>query len=150
MIYDSINNVDKYKGISKWLDIAFDFLKKTDLKTLPIGKTEIFEDKVYANVMEATALDEADINFEIHKKYIDIQLDIEGVEIIQIGLDSQGDSGDYKKELDYGTVVTNNNISCTMGPGRFIVCMSQEPHKPSIASCNNCYLKKCVIKVLDE
>ena len=41
MIYDVIKNVGKYRGQSIWLDKAISFLETTDLKSLPIGRTEI-------------------------------------------------------------------------------------------------------------
>ena len=60
--------------MSEWLDIAIDFLEKTDLTNLPLGRTEIFVDKVFANVMEAQSLDETAVKFEIHKRYMDCLL----------------------------------------------------------------------------
>lgn len=86
MIYDMLTNVEKYRGISKNLDTAIDFLVKTDLSALPLGRTEINGDNVFANVMEAQAKPVEELNFEIHKKYMDIQIDIEGTEVICIGL----------------------------------------------------------------
>ena len=37
MIYDMLTNVEKYRGISKNLDTAIDFLVKTDLSALPLS-----------------------------------------------------------------------------------------------------------------
>ena len=90
--------------MSEWLDIAIDFLEKTDLTNLPLGRTEIFVDKVFANVMEAQSLDETAVKFEIHKRYMDIQIDVEGTEIIQIGLDNGEVQDAYDEETDFGTV----------------------------------------------
>lgn len=67
MIYDEIRNISRYRGISSNLDVAIDFLEKTELNNLPLGKTEILGDKVFANVMEAQAKDEKELSFEIHK-----------------------------------------------------------------------------------
>lgn len=147
MIYDSIENAGRYRGISEWLDIAIDFMEKTDLTALPLGRTEISGDRVFANVMEAGAVDEDAGKFEIHKKYMDIQIDLEGTEIIQIGLDVQGELDTFNEETDFGTVVCQKSASCVMGPGRFIVCMKEEPHKPGIAENEDRALKKCVLKV---
>lgn len=133
--------------MSEWLDIAIDFLEKTDLTNLPLGRTEIFVDKVFANVMEAQSLDETAVKFEIHKRYMDIQIDVEGTEIIQIGLDNGEVQDAYDEETDFGTVSCGKSASCVLEPGRFIVCMGEEPHKPSIAENEDLYLKKCVIKV---
>ena len=99
MIYDMLANVQKYRGISKNLDTAIDFLVKTDLSALPLGRTEIDGDNVFANVMEAQAKPVEELHFEIHKKYMDIQIDIEGTELICIGL---GDSKELT-HLHYGT-----------------------------------------------
>lgn len=147
MIYDSVKNVGRYKGMSRWLDVAIDFLEKTDLTTLPIGRTEICEDKVFANVMEAQARDEEEIRFEIHKRYMDIQIDVEGTEVVQFGIEANGVLDPYNEDTDFGTVDCEKSASCVLGKGRFVVCMGEEPHKPSIAENENRYLKKCVIKV---
>lgn len=47
MIYDNISNVSHYKGISKWLDKAIEFLEVTDLSALPLGRTAICGDRVF-------------------------------------------------------------------------------------------------------
>ena len=45
MIYDELKNIARYKGISLYLDKAIEFLEKTDLASLPIGRTEIFQER---------------------------------------------------------------------------------------------------------
>lgn len=147
MIYDVIKNVGKYRGQSIWLDKAISFLETTDLKSLPIGRTEIDGDKVFVNVMEAKARKEEELQFEIHKKYMDIQIDIEGSENIKIGFDVNNVFQAYKEEIDFGAVDCTESITCSLGKERFIICMSDEPHKPGIATGDDTYLKKCVVKV---
>lgn len=150
MIYDNISNVSRYKGTSKWLDKAIEFLEVTDLSVLPLGRTEICGDKVFVNVMVAEASDESDLKFEIHRKYMDIQIDIEGTETIQIGMNIEKIIDAYNEETDFGTVLCSGSGTCAMGPGRFIVCMKDEPHKPGIKIGDNPHLKKCVLKVTTE
>lgn len=147
MVYDKISNIEKYKGMSEQLDKAIDFLCNTDLGELPLGKTVISEDKVFANVMEAEAREEALIAYEIHKKYMDIQIDIEGTEIIKIGAGENETIDAYREDIDFGTVSCKESAVCIMGKGNFIICMGEEPHKPGIASQEDVLLKKCVIKV---
>ncbi len=147
MIYDVIKNIGKYRGQSIWLDKAISFLETTDLNSLPIGRTEIEKDKVFVNVMEANAREEDELQFEIHKKYMDIQIDIEGSENIKIGFDVNNVFQSYKEEIDFGAVDCTESISCRLGNERFIICMPDEPHKPGIATSDNTYLKKCVVKV---
>lgn len=147
MVYDSIKNIGNYRGHSLWLDKAIDFMENTDLNSLPIGRTEIAGDKVFFYVMEAEAKEEDKVNFEIHKKYMDIQIDIEGTENIAVGLEIEGGIDTYREEIDFGIVDCSEYVMCKMGKGRFIICMPEEAHKPGIATEKNRYLKKCVIKV---
>lgn len=147
MIYDLIENITAYKGISKHLDTAIDFIERTDLNKLPLGKTEIDSTFVFANVMEAIAKDGEEINFEIHKKYMDIQIDLKGTEIIEIGLGDLEEVIPYDEGKDIGFYKGRSSSSCQMGPGRFIICMVNEPHKPGIKCKDETALKKCVIKV---
>lgn len=147
MIYDVIKNIGNYKGQSIWLDKAIRFLETTDLKSLPIGRREIEKDKVFVNVMEANAREEDEIKFEIHKKYMDIQIDIEGSENIKIGFEIDNVIEKYREEIDLGIVDCVESTMCSLGKERFIICMPDEPHKPGIATGDNTYLKKCVIKV---
>lgn len=150
MIYDKVENVKKYRGMSKWLDTAIDFLENTDLAALPDGRTEIAGDKVFANVMHAEASAEETKEFEIHKKYMDIQIDIEGTEVIQVGYRTDNALEAFSEETDFGTVSCECNVSCIMGEGKFIVCMAEEPHKPGIIAGEDASLRKCVIKVAAE
>lgn len=147
MIYDNLENIQRYRGISKYLDLAVDFLAANDLRLLPLGRTEIMGEDVFANVMEAQAQEESIGKFEIHRKYMDIQIDIEGTEMIQIGLGEAETLDCFNEQTDFGTVSCSGSASCVMGPGRFIICMGEEPHKPGIVVSEERFLKKCVIKV---
>lgn len=147
MIYDVIKNIGNYRGQSLWLDKAIDFLETIDLELLTIGRTEIAGDKVFLNVMEAKAKEEDEVKFEMHKKYMDIQIDIEGTENIAIGIEIEDVIEKYREDIDFGIVECSESVMCKLGKGRFIICMQEEPHKPGIIAGDNPYLKKCVLKV---
>lgn len=147
MIYGNISEIQKYKKISKWFAYAADFLSTTDLSTLPLGKTEIYGSHVFVNVMEADTKPEDEVYFEIHKKYWDVQIDIEGTELIQVALQSDRVKDDFREDIDFGTFECSDYISCVMGPGRFIICMQEEPHRPTLRYGDCKHVKKCVIKV---
>lgn len=147
MIYDKLTNIALYKGTNQNLDIAIDYILTHDLSNLPLGKTSLKGDEVYINVMEAKAGALETRSYEIHKEYMDIQIDLSGIEIIQIGDGSQMTVKDYNSQTDFGVAECDDLTSCTMGPGNFIVCMAGEPHKPGIAASEETALKKCVFKV---
>lgn len=145
MIYDLLKNIETYRGISKNLDTAISFLVRTDLNSLPEGRTDIDGDAVFVNVMNATPHELTEECFEIHKNYMDIQIDLEGCEVIGIGLGKFEALGEYK--VDFQAVKAEMSTKCVMGPGRFIVCMIEEAHAPGGFLQEPETVKKCVIKV---
>lgn len=147
MIYDKIANIAQYRGQNKNLDIAIDYMLSHNIADLPLGKTVLSGNDVFINVMEANAAPVEKQNYEIHKNYMDIQIDLSGVEMIQIGDSAAMEVENYNPETDFGVAHCGNLTSCTMGPGNFIICMAGEPHKPGIAVSDDTSLKKCVFKV---
>ena len=147
MIYDKLSNAKRYLGISSNLDVALRFIAEHDLNELPLGKTSILDDQVFINVMmtEASPLEEKE--FKIHKKYMDIQLDIFGTERIDIGDSGNIDIFESNTEDDLYFVKSNTRTECILGPGNFLICMAGEPHKPAIATGADVSLKKCVVKI---
>lgn len=148
MIYDKLENIGSYLGCNENLDIAIHYILSHDLNSLPMGRTELKDSLVFINIMEANAAPIEKQKYEIHKNYMDIQIDLAGVEMIQIGDSASMETLDaYNPETDFGTVTCKNLTSCVMGQGNFIICMPEEPHKPGIAVESDTHLHKCVFKV---
>ncbi len=147
MIYDKLSNAKRYLGFSPNLDTALRYIAEHDLNELPLGKTSISGDQIYVTVsmIHPDPLEEK--RFEIHERYIDIQLDIFGAERIDIGDSSHMDILEANPKDDITFVKCNTLTECTMGPGNFLIIMAEEPHKPGIATSKNGTIKKCVVKV---
>lgn len=148
MIYDQIVNIQKYMGISENLDDAFRYIQSTDLRSLPLGKTIINGDKIFVNVMSVEESSSNTNDFEVHKKYIDIQIDLDGAEIVELGIDGLEEKIPVDKETDCGFYNAKNYVSCTLGEERFLVIMPGEVHKPMVKIPGFKIKKKCVFKVL--
>ena len=80
MVTDSLQNLEQYRGLHKNMDTVIDFLKKCDLTALPDGKTVIDGERVFVNVMEADLREAEGAEYEYHKRYADLQIDISGSE----------------------------------------------------------------------
>lgn len=145
MIYDLLKNIGNYKGISQNLDTAIEFVLKTDLNSLPLGKTEVDGENVFVNVMDATTKELTEESYEIHQDYMDIQIDLEGTEVIATGLEGVEPLGEYKPDIQKVKAV--KGADCIMGPGRFIICMLEEAHAPNGYQTQPEHIKKCVVKV---
>ena len=147
MIYDKLNNLGLYKGMNPNLDTAIDFITTHDLNELPLGKTVIDGTNVYINVMDAKASPVEERAYEIHKNYMDIQIDLVGVERIDTGDCTKMEVDDYNEEKDVAKATAVDLAQCLIGPENFIICMAGEPHKPNIAVSEDTVLKKAVCKV---
>lgn len=152
MIYDTMMNLARYKGIHPNLDQGLDFLIQTELSHLPLGKTIIDGDKIFVNIMEAALKSADDGQYEFHKKYLDIQFNLEGEEVMGIGFVSEDQSTehDYDAASDFGTINCQKELFLPLGKDRFIICMLDEPHKPGIQGQLGKQVKKGVVKILME
>lgn len=147
MIFDQLQQIGKYRGLSRNLDTAITFLEHTDLETLPLGRTTIEGDEVFINVMYAETKHSESLLFESHKRYMDIQIDLEGVECVEIGKEEGHLTKAYDEVADIGFHEVEKAIPCVLGKGCFVVCMAGERHKPGIAVGKPSQIKKCVVKV---
>lgn len=148
MIFDKIENAGRYLGISENLDKAIHFLLENDLTSLPEGKTFIDGDKVFVNVMQAVTNPDAEREYEFHKKYYDIQIDLEGEEKVRFGTGYRKITKEYDAGSDIGFGQCDSEAECSLSPGRFVICEPQEPHQPGGAAGENAeQIRKAVVKV---
>lgn len=82
MILDHIDNIENYKGISKNMDTAIDFIIGNDLSDFSVGKYSVDGDDVFFVVQENEAKDVEEGSSDTRNKYIDIQYIINGQELI--------------------------------------------------------------------
>ena len=81
MFFSSIEADYTKMGFPKAIVRALDFLKNTDVKSLPVGSKNPLEgDKMYYNVDEVMTKDFSETKPESHKDYIDIQFMVDGEE----------------------------------------------------------------------
>ncbi|MEG0395851.1 MAG: YhcH/YjgK/YiaL family protein [Oscillospiraceae bacterium] len=147
MIYDTLENLNQYTGLYENLDKAIDFIEKTNLTSLPLGKTVIDGDNVFVNVMEAEPKPTEELAFETHSLYMDLQTDIEGTELLEVALGGVEELTPFNAETDFGTWNAETSGAGILGVGRFVVFLTEEPHKPTIAAEGCAKVKKCVFKI---
>jgi len=150
MIYDSISRAASYfKGNATWEKVfAFVGSLPADVKT---GRTEIDGSDVYANVSTYEPVSDADGVFEAHKKYIDIQIILEGCEkIYSCSTEGLVAKTEYNTEKDFLLYETPDSPAAElpMKPGYFAMFYPHDAHKPCIRCCGACAtIKKVVVKI---
>lgn len=80
MILDQLPNAELYSGLGPRFAQAFNFLRTTDLLSLPLGKHEIDGDKVFALVQDYEPKPRDVGKFEAHQRYWDVQFVARGQE----------------------------------------------------------------------
>ena len=148
MFFTNIDLAQKYNYLNEKFLAAYEWLKNTDLKSLPAGRYEIIGSDVVANVHEYTTLKIEEKLFEAHDKFFDIQCLVEGVELFGIcnrdGLKvnearPENDIILYEKPEIYGHVI--------LYPGDFIVVAPEDAHMPGGCLDAPAEAKKVVVKV---
>jgi len=80
MILDLLGNAHRYLSLHQGFAQAFEFLRRPDLKELPVDTYEINGERLYAMVAKETGRKKEDAHLETHEKYIDIQLVLAGTD----------------------------------------------------------------------
>jgi biofilm protein TabA len=74
MILDSLKSFEKYQSLQEGFDKVYQFIRKNDLQTLPVGTYEIDGKRVYCDIVEGELKNIEDAKMEIHDSYIDIHV----------------------------------------------------------------------------
>ena len=82
MIVGKLVDLYRYKGISKNIDTAINFIETHDLLALPKGKTVVDGDNVFINRDTYVARPLEECFFENHENYMDMQIVMKGQEVI--------------------------------------------------------------------
>lgn len=80
MILDTLDQAERYKSLHPLFARAFDFLRSTDLLALALGKHAVEGEDLFAIVEHCAGRTRAQARLESHRRYIDIQLVLEGVD----------------------------------------------------------------------
>ena len=147
MIKDKLDNAKIYYTLSENIKLGLNWLKEQDLKSLPDGRYEIFGTNNYVSIQ--TYQTKEDANYESHKKYIDIQYMIDGVEKIGVTDLSNCKSCiayDSEKDLEFFEINCEEEY-ITLKNDEFLILYPHDAHKPAISKQEITTVKKAVVKV---
>ena len=80
MILDTLSNIDRYASLHPLFPRAIEFIRNNDLSALAAGMHPIIEDQLLVIVEEAQGRSRDEAKLECHRRYIDIQLVLEGTD----------------------------------------------------------------------
>jgi len=148
MIYDSLENIHLYKNLPDSLFKALEYAAKVD-STQAEGAYEIAGKDMYAMVSSYKTYSPTETKFEGHRKYIDLQVLIEGCECLHFtateGLSVREPYSDEKDLVffedppSYSTVI--------LKPSLFVILFPHEAHQPCCHFREQSQVRKLVVKV---
>ena len=133
MIFDDLKNVTRYKGLHPNLDKAIDYL---------------YEHRKDSLVQENTLNQEANDQFEYHKKYADFHLLVAGHEYSAYGSQVVDEAVAFDEEADIGFVHCQNRYPLLLGYHNFAIFFPGEAHQPNGYAGLEENVRKYLFKVL--
>lgn len=147
MIYDELEHAQLYEGVDPAIGAALQFLQQCDLAALQEGRAELPQGRGFYSVSSYETKDREDARFETHERYVDIQLLIEGKEIISCApRDSVQLITPYDPEGDI-TFYAGSGCDISLKAGQFIIIYPHEAHQPCVAAGRRSTVRKIVCKI---
>jgi YhcH/YjgK/YiaL family protein len=133
----------------KGLERPFEYLARTDLAALPLGRTDIKGDDVYVMISEGETRAPEQVRFEAHRRYIDIQLVVRGQEAIgvaPVAALTTVEPYDAAKDIEF-FAVPQESATLALRAGDFAVFAPGDAHRPSLHLDGPHVSRKAVVKV---
>ena len=158
MIIDSFENVSRYECVHPRFPAAVAYLKSLLEKNVPDGRYEPENSgspaEFYVSIATGALKTDDTARAESHRKYIDLQLLLEGAEKMFVpSLDpipaADTEYSDEKDCMHYERV-SKDACHCLVVPkGQFAIFFAEELHAPSMALGNEANVtRKAVLKIL--
>ena len=136
MILGNLNKLGELNYLAPKLKETLIYLRENELKNEKLGRIELDGDRLFINIEENEMAPREERRPEAHKKYLDIQLVLDGEESIGVAVDSREDnilgiSEEYSEERDivfYKGVEKENMIN--LFPGDFAIFFPEDIHRP--------------------
>lgn len=148
MVLDKLDNASWYLGLGERIAIALAYLRENDCTKLPVGKTPIRGDQIYALVQDNTTKPREQGVWEAHRKYIDVQFVATGVEEIgYANIETLSVKKPYGDKDDYA-LFDGPGSFVTVPAGSFTIFFPADGHIPGLAvNGQPAAVRKVVVKV---
>lgn len=146
MIFDSLARFDQYADLHPGFRDVYLFLIQHDLSDLPCGRIEL-DHGIYLGINEYETKNIEDCKLECHKKYIDIQIILQGKEKMGIAFFQNCIPEDYQEEKDL-QFLNGSPILMDFLTKSFFVFFPHDAHMPCLhPGSEPVEVKKAVFKV---
>lgn len=145
MVIDKIENLEKYASLNPLFAQAVEFLKTTDLNAHEAGKVKLQGDELVVNFAQARPKTKEEAKLETHNRFIDIQIPLDGVELMGYTPRADLPEAEYNAEKDVTFYPGLAESYLTVKPGMFAIFFPEDGHAPGVTPDA---IKKVIVKVL--
>lgn len=147
MILDTISNAERYVALHPMFAYVFNYIRNTDLiNALTPGRHSILGNELFAIVEHVNGRNREAAQLECHRKYIDIQLVLEGID--EMGWKPLADChepvSDYNATADIQFFHDTPATWVATPAGAFCIFFPEDTHAPLVA---NHHIRKVVFKI---
>ena len=132
MIYDTLNNLPNYLGVSDNLDTVIEYIMARDITTLPAGRTRIDGEKAVVTVSTVTPLTSDKALFQRHDNHITLETDLDGSELFEVSLAELTPTKPTDEATDTTVGTAGTSIAGMLCEGRFALYLAGEPYKSGL------------------
>jgi YhcH/YjgK/YiaL family protein len=152
MIFASLTDSATYAALSPRFAAAFDFCRRVDLRTLPLGRHDVQGDDVFALLQENPLKPESACRWEAHRTYADIQLVLTGTEcmgVVPLAACEPESPFDPAADVGFFRLTRPPAQKLTLPEGHFAIFFPHDAHMPLIAPAGSegAVVRKVVFKV---
>lgn len=148
MIYDTLEHRSIYAPMGERIAKALDYLAETDFSKLEDGRYDIDGDNLFVKIFTSDTKP-VSTKTESHKKYLDVQFLIDGVEEIGVApLEEMAEEVDANPEKDVWHQTGTKLDHVTIGNGKFLIVWPNDAHAPGISVNGEPYsVRKACVKI---
>lgn len=146
MIIDRIGNAHLYDALHPQFKRAFEYVNQIDINTIAAGRYEIDGEAMYALVQEYDTKLKAEGKWEAHRRYIDLQYVVQGVEGIGYANIHHLGQGVYDDSKDFLPLQGDGDL-IPVRSGSFVLLFPEDAHMPGMAIGPSTPVKKIVLKI---
>lgn len=150
MIFGKMKNISEHFGEAPYLEKVEAFVNEFGEKKLPDGKYEIDGKHLFAFVQSYRTKAQTDKDmFEAHKKYIDLQYIVSGIEKIRWAKLKDVDlvSERYSKGEDIAFYEGFATFDFVLSKGDYLLLFPEDAHLPGLSAQKDVNVRKIVFKI---
>jgi biofilm protein TabA len=146
MIIDRIGNAHLYDALHPQFKRAFEYVNQMDINTIPAGRYEIDGEAMYALIQEYDSKLKEEGKWEAHRRYIDLQYVVNGMEGIGYANIHHLNQGEYDTAKDFLPLHGEGDL-ITVRSGSFVLLFPEDAHMPGMSIGVSAPVKKIVLKI---